>query len=209
MANLFIEGKLLPRSSRTLYGETGVMIFLIIVALLFEHGDLALVLAAAAWRRVAPMTASTVSDSRAVRGTKMRWVFERWSGGFTRNPRAWLDKVGGHESFEDFAIFEAQAHPETFRARAGSKRLARKRLGVAEFAHKIDSLDLAQVDGDNRPRGVQQFELAFMDELRGETYPETESRSILRTITFLCVEGMESGGQRSGARGLQEHMAAD
>src|SRR5579872_1041521 len=25
----------------------------------------------------------------------------------------------------------------------------------------------------------------------GETYPETESRSILRTITFLCVEGIE------------------
>jgi hypothetical protein len=35
-------------------------------------------------RRVAPITARTVSDSRAVRGTKMRWVFERWSGGFTR-----------------------------------------------------------------------------------------------------------------------------
>jgi hypothetical protein len=35
-------------------------------------------------RRVAPITASTVSDSRAVRGTKMRCVFERWSGGLTR-----------------------------------------------------------------------------------------------------------------------------
>jgi hypothetical protein len=35
-------------------------------------------------RRVAPITARTVSDSRAVRGTKMRWVLERWSGGFTR-----------------------------------------------------------------------------------------------------------------------------
>src|ERR1700722_1844128 len=34
----------------------------------------------------------------------------------------------------------------------------------------------------------------------GDTYPETESRSILRTITFLCVEGMivrdASGGGR-------------
>jgi hypothetical protein len=35
-------------------------------------------------RRVAPITARTVSDSRAVRGTKMRCVFERWSGGLTR-----------------------------------------------------------------------------------------------------------------------------
>ena len=35
-------------------------------------------------RRVAPITARTVSDSSAVRGTKMRWVLERWSGGFTR-----------------------------------------------------------------------------------------------------------------------------
>jgi hypothetical protein len=35
-------------------------------------------------RREAPITAKTVSDSRAVRGTKMRWVLERWSGGFTR-----------------------------------------------------------------------------------------------------------------------------
>ena len=35
-------------------------------------------------RRVAPITARTDRDSRAVRGTKMRWVFERWSGGLTR-----------------------------------------------------------------------------------------------------------------------------
>src|SRR5690349_18822570 len=28
----------------------------------------------------------------------------------------------------------------------------------------------------------------------GETYPETESRSILRTMTFLCVEGIFESG---------------
>src|SRR2546422_6156983 len=37
-------------------------------------------------RRVAPITASTVSDSSASRGTKIRWVFERRSGGLIKNP---------------------------------------------------------------------------------------------------------------------------
>ena len=35
-------------------------------------------------RRVAPITASTISDSKAVRGTKMRCVLERRSGGLIR-----------------------------------------------------------------------------------------------------------------------------
>ncbi len=36
------------------------------------------------WRRVAPITAITVRDSRAVRGTKIRCVFDRWSGGLIK-----------------------------------------------------------------------------------------------------------------------------
>src|SRR5579872_5949393 len=42
------------------------------------------------WRRPAPITARTVNDSRAVRGTKTRWVLERKSGGLTRKPSAIL-----------------------------------------------------------------------------------------------------------------------
>ena len=124
----------------------------------------------------------------------MRCVFARWSGGLTRKPfGSGLGQVGGHQAFEDFAVFKAQAHPQALRARAGSERLAGERFGVAELAHEIDALDLAQVDGDDGPGSVEQFEFAFLDELGRRTYPETESRSILRTITFLCVEGMESG----------------
>jgi hypothetical protein len=32
----------------------------------------------------------------------------------------------------------------------------------------------------------------------GDTYPDTESRSIFRTMTFLCVEGIKEQG--SGVR---------
>jgi len=40
--------------------------------------------AARRWRLVAPITAITVRDSKAVRGTKIRCVLERWSGGLTK-----------------------------------------------------------------------------------------------------------------------------
>src|SRR5207249_6808336 len=39
-------------------------------------------------RRVAPITASTVRDDSALRGTKIRWVLDRRSGGLIRNPSA-------------------------------------------------------------------------------------------------------------------------
>src|SRR5215469_10765840 len=76
-----------------------------------------------------------------------------------------LKEIGGHESFEDFAVFEAEADPESFGARTRGESLAGEGFGLAELADEIDSLDLAQVDEDDRSGGVKYFDFAFVDEL--------------------------------------------
>jgi hypothetical protein len=77
-----------------------------------------------------------------------------------------LEKVGRHQPFEDLIVLESQSHPQTFRARAGGKRLAGQRLRVTKLADEINALDLAQIDSDNVPRGIEQFKLTVFDELR-------------------------------------------
>src|SRR5690349_6897400 len=44
------------------------------------------------------------------------------------------------------------------------------------------------------PAVFKSSSLPSLTKLEGETNPEIESRSILRTMTFLCVEGMKFGG---------------
>src|ERR1700691_4436163 len=136
--------------------------------LLLKHGDLALVLSAAAL-----LAASRADDGE--NGQR----FERGAGdedalrvgalvgrvdqeSFGRG----LSEVGGHEGFEDFAVFEAQADPQAFGSRTRGEGLAGERFGVAEFAYEINALDLAQVHGDDRAGSIQQFEFALVDELR-------------------------------------------
>src|SRR5216683_1043406 len=77
-----------------------------------------------------------------------------------------LGEVGRHQAFQDLIVLEAQSHPQTFRARAGGKRLAGQRLRIAKLADEINALDLAQVDSDNVPRSIEQFQLTVLHELR-------------------------------------------
>src|SRR6267378_4351828 len=77
-----------------------------------------------------------------------------------------LGEVGRHQPFEDLIILEAQSHPQAFRARAGGKRLAGQRLRITKLADEINALDLAQIDSDNVARGIEQFKLTVLHELR-------------------------------------------
>src|SRR5579863_8188982 len=70
-------------------------------------------------RRVAPITASTVSDSSAVRGTKIRCVFERWSGGLTRNPSGvvCVRSAGIRPSSTSLSLNRSRTHSPSDRGR--------------------------------------------------------------------------------------------
>ena len=81
--------------------------------------------------------------------------------------RGVLQQVGRHQAFENLAVFEAETDPEAFGARTRREGLARERLGFAELADKIDSLDLAEVYQDHRARRVEHLDLALIDKLRG------------------------------------------
>jgi hypothetical protein len=135
--------------------------------LFLEHWDLALILCAAA-----------LPPGRSNHGQNRQRLKRRpWHKNSLRvRPLVWrvdeksfrrrLGKIGRHQAFQHFVIFETQTHPEPLRSRARRKRLARKRLRIAKFAHKINTLDLPQVDGDDCSGSIQQFQLALMHELR-------------------------------------------
>jgi hypothetical protein len=78
-----------------------------------------------------------------------------------------LGQVRGHQAFEDFVVFEAEADPEAFGAGAGGEGLAGQGFGVSELADEIDAFDLAEVHGNYVAGGIEEFEFAFGDELRG------------------------------------------
>ena len=59
-----------------------------------------------------------------------------------------------------------RTHSPSVRGRV-VKGLAAGGVGFAELADEVDDLDLAQVDGDYVAGGVEQFELAFVDKIRG------------------------------------------
>ena len=59
-----------------------------------------------------------------------------------------LGQVVGQDAFDHVAVFELQAYPKAFGARAGGEGLPKHQVGVGKLADKVDGLDVAQVDGD-------------------------------------------------------------
>lgn len=139
--------------------------------LLVEHGNLALIVDCAA-----ADAAGGADDGQNGEG------FERGAGhknalgigalvGRAEQEAFWqgVGEVGGHQAFEHFVVLEAQADPEAFRAGAGGESFAGEGFGVAEFPDEVDALDFAEIHQNDVPRGVEQFEFAFVDELpRGD-----------------------------------------
>ena len=66
-----------------------------------------------------------------------------------------------------------------------------QRLRIPKLAHKINALNLCRSIEITVPEVFSNSSLPSCTNCAGDTYPETVSRSILRTITFLCVEGMK------------------
>src|SRR5439155_27099075 len=70
---------------------------------------------------------------------------------------------------EDILVAKFEPHPQTFATRPGCERLARYGIGVAEFTHKIDSLNVPQFDQHQFAGRVQQLQLSLRDEVgRGD-----------------------------------------
>jgi len=113
-----------------------------------------------------------------------------------------LGQVGGHEAFEDFIVLEAEADPEAFGAGAGGEGFASEGFGVSELADEVDAVDLTQLYGDDRPGGVEQFEFAFVDELRGGDLAGDGVAIHLADDYFFVGRG-HGYGRRSSAVGLR------
>ena len=113
-----------------------------------------------------------------------------------------LGQIGGHQAFEDFVVFEAQADPQALGAGAGSEGLAGERFGVAELAHEVDAFDLAQIHGDHVAGGVKQFEFALVDELGGRDIAGDGIAVHLADDDFLVGRGHGLGFGLSGFRAL-------
>ncbi len=119
-------------------------------------------------RRVAPITASTVSDSRAVRGTKIRWVFDRRSGGLIRKPSAVvrLRSFGIMPSSTSLSLNLRRTHSPSVRGRV----VKVLRLSESESLNsrtKYTALMSRRSIATTLPGGIQQLEFALADEIGG------------------------------------------
>src|SRR5205085_8081426 len=70
-------------------------------------------------------------------------------------------------AFEDILVAKFEPYPQALATRPGGERLARDGIGVAEFTHKIDSLNVLQFDQHQFAGRVQQLQLALRDEVGG------------------------------------------
>ena len=111
-----------------------------------------------------------------------------------------LGQVGGHQSFENFAIFKSQPHPQSLRPGTRGKRLPSQRLRVAKLAHEINALDLLQVDGNYSPRGIEHFHLALVHDLRRRHVARDRVPVHLADDHFLVRRRHKGSCQGSGTR---------
>src|SRR5579872_1386335 len=137
------------------------------------------------------MTASTVNDSSAVRGTKILWVFARWSGGFTRYPSGELcsRSAGINPSSTSLSLNRSRTQRPSVRGRVVNVF----RVSDSESPNsrtKYTPLISRRSIEITVPAVFSTSTLPSCTICAGDTYPETESRSIFRTITFLWVDGI-------------------
>lgn len=78
-----------------------------------------------------------------------------------------LREVVRHHALHHVIVFKAQSHPESLGAGACSESLAVGFVGVAEVADEMNALHILQVEGDQSSGGVQHFQLACVEEMRG------------------------------------------
>ena len=76
-----------------------------------------------------------------------------------------LGKVVGHHGFQHFVVFELEADPKSFSARTAGKGFAAGGIGVPELADEVHAFDVPELDGDHIAGGIEQIELALMDEI--------------------------------------------
>ena len=114
------------------------------------------------------MTARSWRSVMEVRGTKMRWVLERMSGGVRWRPASLMRSsseggVDGGEAFEQVAGAEGEAEPEAFAAGLGEKGAAGEALGVGgvvevEVADVADVLMSLRSEGDDTAGEVEEVD---------------------------------------------------
>src|SRR5439155_10659674 len=119
-------------------------------------------------RRVAPITASTVSDSSASRGTNIRCVFERRSGGLIKNPSPIVSErsFGIMPSSTSLSLNFRRTHRPSVRGRL-VKVLRVSDSESPNSPDEIDALDIAQINCDHIPGRIQKLEFALADVIGG------------------------------------------
>ena len=148
------------------------------------------------------MTARMLRLAMARRGTKMRWVFDRVSGGARCRPsrvesssssgracswRAAARRSGarGGEALEQIGVVaEGKSNPETVAARPGEKGPAEEAFRIAgvaqvEVAYVADGLDLDEREGVEPSFEIEEGDASSFDESAGSkvTMPEVSLKA--------------------------------
>src|SRR5579864_6801634 len=135
----------------------------------------------------------------------MRCVLERWSGGLTRNPSGvvCVRSAGISPSRISLSLNLKRTHSPSERGRLVNVL----RVSDSESPNsrtKYTPLISRRSIEITVPEVFKSSSLPSCTNCSGDTYPETVSRSILRTITFLCVEGiLLSCHPQAGRIGIQ------
>src|SRR5208282_1551012 len=98
-------------------------------------------------------------------------------------------KVIWQNPFKNLTVFELQPHPQSLGARPSRECLAEHEVGIGKLPHKIDGLDVAQVDSDNVTGSIKQFKFPIDHKISGGDETADRVAVVLAHDNFFVSRG--------------------